>query len=152
MVKAMLNGVNVQNYNYYLHVGTWTTHAKSKEELEYRWLTEDERETQMEDYDSKQNRVRCLIIERLDDRRLKKIDPTLTALQIVNLLDSESNTASSLDLLMKRDTYHDFGFHQGGNFELYLNADKSKAKEYTYAGGVNIGNRPSSPTPINSER
>jgi len=59
---------------------------ETDEEINYQKLGEMERETQMEEYDSKQDRARCLIIERLDDYRLHRINPTLTALQIMKAL------------------------------------------------------------------
>ena len=113
---------------------------ETDEEINYQRLDEMERETQMEEYDSKQDQARCLIIERLDDYRLRRINPTLTALQIMKVLDNEYNTTSTIGLMTKREAYMDSRFHPGRNLERFIEIHEAKPKDYTDAGGTILEN------------
>jgi len=99
-------------------------------------LSVTDRETEMEEYDEKQDKGRYLIFERLDDSRVRHIDPMITVRQMMNKLDIEHETTSAVSLMVKRDQYHQFRYNQGGNFEKFIEIHEMKAKEFFDAGGT----------------
>jgi len=72
----------------------------SEDEKRYIPLTEIQRENTMPEYNDMQDRGRCLIMERLNDYYLRRINPTLTVRQIVLKLDEENIATSKVGLMV----------------------------------------------------
>jgi len=110
------------------------------------------REETMKEYDDKQDKERCLIFERLDDTRMRRIDPTLTAFQIMEKLDQEHATTSAIGIMVKRDRYYQFKYRPGGDFEKFIELHEARAKEFMEAGGVISEMESPTTSPSNSSR
>jgi hypothetical protein len=75
----------------------------SDNKKKYVSLNEKDREEKMADYNDLQDKARCLIFERLDNSRIRHINPSLTARQMIAKLDTEYAATLTIGLMVKRD-------------------------------------------------
>lgn len=111
----------------------------SEDERKNMSLSENEREVEMSEYNDKQDKGRCLIMERLDDGHTRRIDPSFIVRQILERLDEENATTSKVGLMVKRQSakpvpdYRIFFLH----FTIALeNAHNSRLIDSTFCARV----------------